>query len=130
MKRRVIAIAVVVMVAILVGMNWEPLWRAVMLKKVLDTSSSPDMVALSWVSRWEEDAGLKYGPCWTLYDDGTVSYEQLGKWGRINWEGVVTLWDSERRVHSQYRRGKRLIERDSPPWWPPPPLIDLREFEE
>ncbi len=49
--------------------------------------------------------------------------------GRI----VSTFWDTAGKVALQRLRDNRQTSweyRNDPPWWPHPPLIDLREFEE
>ncbi len=119
MKRRVIAIAVVLAA---VGVVWqcETLWRPVMLKKVLDTSE-PGIIELKWVWRW---GGQRYGHFW-VWHDGNVAF--------IDYPRRFTVsWDSDGEVKTQSRAGARGEPegRTSPPWWPHPPLVDLREFEE
>ena len=138
MKRRVITIAVVLAAVVVawlaLWMNEGPLWRAVMLKRVIDTEDS-SRVVLKYVRRWDKPSANVEGPCWVLYKDtGAIMYGNMED-GKLKLGSVATLWDaSPGRVMAQSRRLSLSIgdieTRRSPPWWPHPPLIDLREFEE
>ena len=56
-------------------------------------------------------------------ESGEVSFAD---WKSRTW----TTWDKNSEVIGQLRLDSSEETRDSPPWWPHPPLIDLREFEE
>ena len=125
MKRRVIAIAVVVAAVTVVGMSWEPLYPVVMLKKVLDTSE-PNLIKLKWVWRWGENRGRGHGPNWELYTlDRIVSCIEAD--GGSSHLLMRTDWGSDGQIFHQFTD---LEHRTSPPWSPHSPLIDLSEFEE
>ncbi len=130
MKRRVIAIAVVLAAVGLVGMNWEPLWRAVMLERVI-RHDGDDYTFVEHHRRWGKHQGQQHGPNWEIQRDGVVGHFEFEN-GDIREGSVVTAWGSGGRVFEQFRWPERRAEdrRTSPPWWPHPPLIDLREFEE
>jgi len=134
MKRRVIAIVVVLAsVTVACWANWEPLWRAVMTKKMRLSTAGAECVI--WASRWgNSDSSRRTGQAFFRYKStGGFLYIEL-KNGHPIPDGVATEWDESRRVVGQRRlegNGPNVIEtRTSPPWWPHPPLIDLREFEE
>ncbi len=127
MKRRVIAIAVVLAAVGVVGMNWETLWQALKYERTLYASEST--VTVWYEARWGKPAHtLRWD---FLKDYGTIQCtEQRGE----EWtDEIETTWNNEGQVIRQ-RRGVSYASggpsRDSPPWWPHPPLIDLREFEE
>ncbi len=127
MKRRVIAI-VVVLAAVGVVWQWEPVWRAVMMKKVTQSLGLYSM-ELKWVPRWGEDQEPQDGPRWWLHAHGTIQYVEYEN-GAVKRGSVTTRWDSDGKIREQFRWIEPRDLRTSPPWWPHPPLIDLREFEE
>ena len=82
------------------------------------------------VWRW---GGLGHGPRWTLYHEpseraGVIVHEKYEN-GKSLAGSIMTMWGPDGRISSQHMNGDHSV-RTSPPWWPHPPLIDLREFEE
>ena len=135
MKSRVIAIAVVVAIAVLcvpLWMNEGPLWRAVMLKRVWDTSDADRNIVLMCVWRWGKNRGVRHGPWWQLYPSGQIDHYVFENDNQKP-GSVHTRWGSDGEIIYQlpaWTKGRAQEYRYSPPWWPHPPLIDLREFEE
>ena len=136
MKRRVIAIAVVLAAVGLVWLalwrNEGPLWRAVMLKTVRSTSENPGTIVLMCVWRWGNNKGVKHGPWWQLFPSGQVDHYVMEndnqkpgsthtRWGHGP-EGKILFQNHLSTT------GTRTEYRSSPPWWPHPRLIDLSEF--
>ena len=112
-----------------------------MLKKVLEevpAFGGETTVVLYYAPRWNDPPGFAKadGPVWYRSVDKKISYSVLehdqGARG-----SVTTKWDANGKVIRQHRRplkstagGPRVETRTSPPWWPHPPPIDLKEFEE
>ncbi len=125
MKRRVIAIAVVLAA---VGVAWfalwrneGPMWRAVMLEREVTSSD------LYWVWRWGKYRGTPQGSSWRLQENGIVIHFEFA-YGDYKPGSVFTYWENwEIFAQTRHDSGE---QRNSLPWWPHPPLIDLREFEE
>ncbi len=125
MKRRVIAIAVVLAV---VGVACWTNWESVAFKRVLIHHHQATELARVW-----RLGGVRHGPRWTLYHEpsgsaGVVFYEEYEN-GKSLAGSITTIWGPDGRISSQNVIGDNR-SRTSPPWWPHPPLIDLREFEE
>ena len=129
MKRRVIAIAVV-LAAVGVVLNCEPIWRAVMWEKVLEVEEQGGIVYLYHAPRSHAPTGWRQsdGHVWKKLPSGVIAHFELDH-GQLARGGFTTYWRTDGCVNHQYANGVQsyLI---FPPWWPHPPLIDLREFEE
>ena len=127
MKRRVTAIAVVLAAVALVATNWRSLWQVVKYERTLHASEST--VTVWYKARWGSPAHTLR---WDLLKDyGTIQCtEQRGE----EWtDEIETTWNNEGQVIRQIRGVSYASGgpfRNSPPWWPHPPLIDLKEFEE
>ena len=152
MKRRVIAIAVVlaaVGIAYRVLLYEEPhvaelessrpsLEEPAMVKRVVSRYGD-EATELYWEWSRGEKQGQRTGPCWRLWASESIEYEEYEN-GKIKHDSITSRWNSDGKIVWQARGPVSLLAlpygspkpetRTSPPWWPHPPLIDLREFEE
>ncbi len=131
-RRRIIA-GVILLAAVAVAVPFGPgVWRQAKLRRVVERYPGGGAL-IKHVWRFGDHQGQAEGFVWRRYPAGNVDCWEH-KDGQMAPGSFFTQWSASGEVYKQLRHprfeGDPPGFRDSPPWWPHPPLIDLSEFEE